>query len=52
MGTRERWVDDVEVESKGPLAAAVLKSIRTTPGAIVSGKILTLSKPLKVLHSY
>lgn len=38
MGTRERWVEDEEVEAEGPLAAAVLKSIRTTPGAIVSGE--------------
>lgn len=38
MGTRERWVDEEEVEAKGSLAAAVLKSIHTRPGAIESGK--------------
>ncbi len=38
MGTRERWVDDKEAEANGQVAAAVLKSVRDTPGAIVSGK--------------
>ena len=38
MGTRERWVDDEEAEANGRVAAAVLKSVRDTPGVIVSGK--------------
>lgn len=38
MGTRERWVDDKEAAANGRLAAAVLKSMQTNPGAIISGK--------------
>lgn len=38
MGNRERWVDDKEVEANGQLAAIALKTIRATPGALVSGK--------------
>lgn len=41
MGARERWVDDEEAEANGQVAAAVLKSVRDTPGAIVSGKAHT-----------
>ncbi|CAM9451858.1 unnamed protein product [Ectocarpus sp. 6 AP-2014] len=39
MGNRERWVEDKEVEANGQLAATALKTIRVTPGALVSGDL-------------
>ena len=38
MGTRERWVEDEEVEEDGSFAATILRTIRDHPGAFLTGK--------------
>lgn len=37
MGKRERWVDEIEAETKGSVVIAVLRSIRDAPGSLLSG---------------
>ncbi|CAM9288247.1 unnamed protein product, partial [Ascophyllum nodosum] len=37
MGTRERWVEDEEVEEDGSFAATILRTIRDHPGAFLTG---------------
>ncbi|CAN0463347.1 unnamed protein product [Ectocarpus sp. 12 AP-2014] len=48
MGNRERWVEDKEVEANGQLAATALKTMRATPGALVSGNLGELKELWRV----